>query len=309
MCSADSGAGSARCGSVSKAPCVKQGTQCCCFSCVAAFPGHVLHCRPSGQPKCLRVPTAGDVGNAWALSVGAGQHVDLWVGSFLPCSTASSPVYLHHLTNGSPPWVLDGVSRPNCRGKLLVWPSAHLGTSPCLSDPRGYEPGRQLSSREGGWTPALDLTSWTSICIFRCRSQPVGCLRPPHSLFKGPERSGRTCRHCLCGIQWPPDACPQALRSLCPWSQGEWDREVPVAWVGGCLLKTEGCSGWGRLWGICSAGGVAGCSVYGSPTEEHLGSPRGVAPILERTRLPSLLSIFALFLGLFLQVRGASAAF
>lgn len=100
---------------------------------------------------------------------------------------ASSPVYLHHPTNGSPSWVPDGASRPNCRGELLAWPSAHLGsqrlgTSPCPSDPGGCEPGRRPSGREGGWTPALDLTSWTSICIFRSRSQPVGCLRPPHSL-------------------------------------------------------------------------------------------------------------------------------
>lgn len=232
-----------------KHPALSNGLSVAAFPVLLHFLATFLHCRPSGQPKCLCVPMAGDVGNAWALSVGAGQHLELRVGSLLPCSAASSPVYLHHLTNGSPPWVLDGVSRPNCRGKRLVWPSAHLGTSSCLPDPRGYEPGRRLSSREGGWTPALDLTSWTSICIFRCRSQPVGCLRPPHSLFKGPERSGRTCRHCLCGIQWPPDACPQALRSLRPWSQGEWGREVPVAWAGDCLLKTEGCSGWGRLWG------------------------------------------------------------
>lgn len=96
-CSAESGAGSAGCGSVSKAPCDKQGTQCCCFSCVVPFPG---------QPKCFRVPVAGDVGNAWALPMRAGQHLELWAGSFLACGTAcllpgvfaSSHSMVHHLS-------------------------------------------------------------------------------------------------------------------------------------------------------------------------------------------------------------------
>ncbi|KAM6335835.1 prospero homeobox protein 2 [Podargus strigoides] len=171
-------------------------------------------------------PWWGDVGNAWVLSVGAGSTWSFGPAPSLPVALlASSLVNLHHLTNSSPSWVLDGVSRPNCRGELLVWPSAHLGsqqlhTSPCLPDPGGYEPRRQPSGRDGGWTPALALT-WTSICIFRSRPQPVGCLWPPHSLFKGRERSGRTRQRCLCGIPSPRPPALGVLRSLHPWSQGE----------------------------------------------------------------------------------------
>jgi len=204
---------------------------------------------------------------------------------------ASRRVYLPHLTNGSPSWVLDGVSRPNCRGELLLWPSAqqgslHFGTSAHPPDPRVYEPGRRPSGGEGGRTPTLDMTSWASICIFRSRSPPVGCLRPPHSLFKGPERSERT----RCCLPAPRSPRPPALGCCAPCNPepGERDGGVRAAAVGHRSLKAEGCGGWGRLCGdIRSAGGAAGYSVLGSPTEQHLGTPRWVAPALERTRLPS----------------------
>lgn len=62
----------------------------------------------------------------------------------------------------------------------------HLAALACLA-PGAVSVG---DSREAGWTLVLDLTSWMSICIFRSRSQLVGCLRPPHSLFKGPSAAG-----------------------------------------------------------------------------------------------------------------------
>lgn len=58
-----------------------------------------------------------------------------------------------------------------------------------------------------------------------------------------------------------------------------------AAWVRDSLLKTEGCGGWGRLWGISSTSMTAACSVPVSLTEEHLGRLCGVALILERTCL------------------------
>lgn len=67
-----------------------------------------------------------------------------------------------------------------------------------------------------------------------------------------------------------------ALRSLRPWSQGEWGREVRAAQVRDRLLKTEGCGSWGRLWGDlqCWRGGRLLCaqlSHRGAPEEPMWG--------------------------------------
>lgn len=218
--------------------------------------------------------------------MGARQHLELWAGFFLTCGTACvGLVYLHHLTSGLPSWVLNGVSLTDRRGKLLACSSVHLGSqwlrmSSCVSAPRGYKPGKWMNSREGGWTLVLDLTSWTVICIFRSCSQPVGCLWPPHSPFKGPECGGRM--HLTLPLQHPAALRCLPLGRCAPWTQGEWVREVGAAWVRDSLPKTEGCGGWGRFWGIPSISMRAACSV-----PEHLGRLCGVALILERTCLPS----------------------
>lgn len=108
---------------------------------------------------------------------------------------------------------------------------------PCL---QAWEAAEQGGSRR--WTDP-----WTSICIFRSHSQPVGCLQPPHSLFKGPEHSGRTHRGGLSGIPQRPARCPQG--SPCPASPGERGRGGRAAWAG--------VLGWRRRgWGS-SGGGFA----------------------------------------------------
>lgn len=219
------------------------------------------------------------------------------------------------------------------RDCLLVSPSCDQPLGCHCTDPRMAETGKHrpasiaLLCHERGWgltdranpalVPCLQVWEaaeqggsrrwtdpWTSICIFRSHSQPVGCLQPPHSLFKGPEHSGRMHRGGLSGIPQRPARCPQG--SPCPASPGEQGRGGRAARAGVLGWRWRG---WGSSGGICSVGGAAGCSVPGSPSKEQLGNLCGVAPILGRTCLVAFLSSFVLLLGLFLQFRGASASF
>lgn len=109
----------------------------------------------------------------------------------------------------------------------------HLAALACLA-PGAVSVG---DSREGGWTLVLDLTSWMSICIFRSRSQLVGCLRPPHSLFKGPSAAGGRV-------------------------PGYRSREPPAGGTPSAP-STGGCAGWGRLGGNCrlQGGHAAPCAA------------------------------------------------
>lgn len=109
---------------------------------VAAFPVlfHFLATSyTAGQLKCLCFPMAGDVGNAWVLSVGAGEHLELRAGSFLACGTAclvhciciiSPTVHRPGSWMGFPGQIVRG----NCSsGPLPTW--AASSSAPALARP------------------------------------------------------------------------------------------------------------------------------------------------------------------------------